>query len=40
MKEIERTHTYEVPEVLEIKVNKVNENYYRWIKESTSDRKT
>jgi len=40
MKEIKRTHSYEVPEVLEIKVNKVDEDYYNWIKESTSDGKT
>lgn len=35
-KEIAATHPYEVPEIVEIDVTSVNEQYYKWLVESTS----
>ncbi|MEM4312016.1 MAG: divalent-cation tolerance protein CutA [Nitrososphaerales archaeon] len=34
MKEIEAKHSYEVPEIVELRVNRVNRAYLKWLKES------
>ncbi|MEM3098236.1 MAG: divalent-cation tolerance protein CutA [Nitrososphaerales archaeon] len=34
---ISKSHPYEVPEIVEIKMNRVSNSYLRWMLESTSD---
>lgn len=35
--EIKKTHPYELPEIVELKMNRVDSNYFNWIIESTKN---
>jgi len=34
-KKIKEMHSYEIPEIVEIKVEKVNDEYLKWLKDAT-----
>ena len=38
--EIARTHPYQIPEIVELKMDSVNESYQNWLAESTSQSKS